>query len=309
MNVHPFIEAEKQSGHSVKRACELLKVSRAAFYARRTGAVGLRAVQEAELTEQITAVHARFRGTYGAPRIHAVLQREGTACGRRRIARLMKAAGLAGRHRRRRHRTTIPDPHAATRPDLILRDFRPDPTATDARWCGDITYIPTDEGWLYLATVIDIASRRVVGWATADHLRTELVADALRAACRRRRPSGSVIFHFDRGCQYASREFALLAADLGIQLSVGRTGQCWDNALAESFFATLKNELPGDRSWPSRSVARTGSLSGSRAGTTCTGCTAASVTAVPPTTKPSWRPGHHTDGVRQSGTSSMSPCS
>lgn len=257
MSVHPFIEAEKHAGHSVKRACELLKVSRAAFYARRTGAVGPRAVKDAELTEKITAAHDRSRGTYGAPRIHAVLKREGTACGRRRIARLMRAAGLAGRHRRRRHRITIPDPHAATRPDLILRDFRPDPTATDARWCGDITYIPTDEGWLYLATVIDIASRRVVGWATADHLRTELVAEALRSACHRRRPAGSVIFHSDRGCQYTSREFALLAAELDNRLSVGRTGQCWDNALAESFFATLKNELFGDRPCPSRSIART----------------------------------------------------
>lgn len=257
MTVHPFIEAEKQAGHSVKRACELLKVSRAAFYARRASTPGPRAVQDAELTEQITMVHARSRGTYGAPRIHAVLKREGTSCGRRRIARLMRAAGLAGRHRRRRHRTTIPDPHAATRPDLVLRDFRPDPTAVDTRWCGDITYIPTDEGWLYLATVIDIASRRVVGWATADHLRTELVAEALRSACLQRRPGRSVIFHSDRGCQYTSRELALLADQLGVPLSVGRSGQCWDNALAESFFATLKNELIGTQPWPSRSAAHT----------------------------------------------------
>ncbi|WP_406002445.1 DDE-type integrase/transposase/recombinase [Streptomyces sp. NBC_00829] len=119
----------------------------------------------------------------------------------RRIARLMRAAGLQGRHRRRRHLTTVPDPRAAIRPDLVLRDFRPDTSAVDARWCGDITYIATAEGWLYLATVIDIASRRVVGWATADHLRTELVADALTAACRQRRPSRPVIFHSDRGCQ------------------------------------------------------------------------------------------------------------
>ncbi|MEU1670359.1 IS3 family transposase [Streptomyces sparsogenes] len=166
----------------------------------------------------------------------------------------MRAAGLAGRHRRRRHRTTVPDPQAAARPDLALRDFRPDPTATDARWCGDITYIPTDEGWLYLAPGIDIAPRRVVGWATADHLRTELVADALRAACHQRRPADSVIFHSDRGCQCTSQEFALLAAELDIRLSVGRTGQCWDNALAESFFATLKNELIGTQPWPSRSA-------------------------------------------------------
>ncbi|MET9880698.1 IS3 family transposase [Actinacidiphila glaucinigra] len=196
MTAHPFIEAEKQAGHSVKRACELLKVSRAAFYARRTATPGPRTVRDAELTEKITEVHAVSRGSYGAPRVHAVLRREGIACGRRRVARLMRAAGLAGRHRRRRHRTTIPDPRAATRPDLVLRDFQPDPTALDARWCGDITYVPTEEGWLYLATVIDIASRRVVGWATADHLRTELVADALQ-----RRPAGPVIFHSDRGCQ------------------------------------------------------------------------------------------------------------
>ncbi|WP_306193228.1 IS3 family transposase, partial [Streptomyces sp. MK5] len=138
---------------------------------------------------------------------------------------------------------------------LVLRDFQPDPAGLDARWCGDITYISTEEGWLYLATVIDIASRRVVGWATADHLRTELVADALRAACRTRRPHGPVIFHSDRGCQYTSRDFASLAGELDISLSVGRTGQCWDNALAESFFATLKRELIDDRSWPTRAAA------------------------------------------------------
>ncbi|MFE9614340.1 IS3 family transposase [Streptomyces sp. NPDC006012] len=203
------------------------------------------------------AAHEQSRGTYGAPRVHTVLKRGGADCGRRRVARLMHLAGLAGRHRRRRHRTTIPDPHAATRPDLVLRDFEPDPAAVDTRWCGDITYIATDEGWLYLATVIDIASRRVVGWATADHLRTELVAEALRAACRTRRPAGPVIFHSDRGCQYTSREFTSLATEFGVRLSVGRTGQCWDNALAESFFATLKNELTDTRPWPSRAAART----------------------------------------------------
>lgn len=130
-----------------------------------------------------------------------MLRRDGERCGRRRIAQLMRQAGLAGRHRRRRHRTTIPNPQAATRPNPVLRDFRPNPAATNTRWCGDITYIPTEEGWLYLATVIDIVSRRVVDWATADHLRTELVADALRPACRSRRPTGAVVFHSDRGCR------------------------------------------------------------------------------------------------------------
>jgi transposase InsO family protein len=256
VTVHPFIEAEKQAGHNVKRACELLQVSRAAFYARRNGEPGPRAARDTELTSKITEIHADSRGSYGAPRVHAQLQQSGDRCGRRRVARLMRQAGLEGRHRRRRHRTTIPDPQAATRPDLVLRDFQPDPNALDARWCGDITYIPTEEGWLYLATVIDIASRRVVGWATADHLRTELVADALRAACQTRRPSGPVIFHTDRGCQYTSREFASLAREFGVRLSVGRTGQCWDNALAESFFATLKRELISDRTWPSRAAVR-----------------------------------------------------
>ncbi|MGI5518428.1 IS3 family transposase [Streptomyces sp. CA-106131] len=256
MTVHPFIEAEKQAGHNVKRACELLKVFRAAFYARRNGELGPRAVGDAALTEKITEIHAESRGSYGAPRIHAALRQDGDRCGRRRVARLMRQAGLQGHHRSRRHRTTIPDPNAATRPDLVLRDFQPDPTGLDARWCGDITYISTDDGWLYLATVIDIASRRVVGWATADHLRTELVADALRTAYQARRPTSPVIFHSDRGCQYTSREFAALAMEFGVQLSVGRTGQCWDNALAESFFASLKRELIGDRPWPSRTAAR-----------------------------------------------------
>jgi putative transposase len=257
VTVHPFIEAEKQSGHNVKRACELLKVSRAAFYARRAGVAGPRAVRDAELTEKITEVHGASRSSYGAPRVHAALRRDGDRCGRRRVARLMRQAGLQGRHRRRGQRTTVPDPRAAARPDLVLRNFQPNPQATNTRWCGDITYIPTNQGWLYLATVIDIASRRVVGWATADHLRTELVSDALRAACHQRRPNGPVVFHSDRGCQYTSREFADLAAEFNIQLSVGRTGQCWDNALAESFFATIKRELLGDRPWSSRAAAHT----------------------------------------------------
>ncbi|QIY54106.1 IS3 family transposase [Streptomyces sp. RPA4-5] len=257
MTVHPFIEAEKRDGHNVKRACELLQVSRAAFYARRSGRTGPRAVRDAELTEKIAEVHERSRGTYGAPRVHAALQRQGEDCGRRRIARLMRNAGLQGRHRRRRQLTTIPDPRATSRPDLVVRDFAPDPDGVDTRWCGDITYVATEEGWLYLATVIDIASRRVVGWSTADHLRTELVADALTSACRQRRPTRPVIFHSDRGCQYTSQQFATLATEFGVRLSVGRTGQCWDNALAESFFATIKRELLDTGSWPSRATART----------------------------------------------------
>ncbi|WP_327264092.1 IS3 family transposase [Streptomyces sp. NBC_01232] len=257
MTVHPFIEAEKQAGHSVKRACELMKVSRSAYYKRRQETRGPRALRDEELTARISEVHNQSRGTYGAPRIHAALLRDGLACGRRRVARLMREAGIIGRHRRRGRRTTVPDPAAGARPDLVGRDFRTDPASTDTRWCGDITYIPTGEGWLYLATVIDIASRRVVGWATADHLGTSLATEALEAACHQRRPKGPVVFHTDRGTQYTSHAFARLAADLDIRLSVGRTGVCWDNALAEAFFATLKNELVSRHNWHTRAAART----------------------------------------------------
>lgn len=217
---------------------------------------GPRTARDAELTEKISEVHQASRGTYGTPRVHAALKREGTVCGPRRVARLTRTAGLTGLHRPRRHRTTVPDPGAPTRPDLVARDFQPDPAAADTHWCGDTTYIPTDEGRLYLATVIDITTRRVTGWATADHLRTELVADTLRAACAQRRPPSGAVFHSDRGCQYTSHEFAVYARELGIRLTVGRTGQCWEKALAESLFATLKRELPCDQPWPSRAAAR-----------------------------------------------------
>ncbi|MGW9209708.1 IS3 family transposase [Embleya sp. NPDC055664] len=199
--------------------------------------------------------HRASRGSYGAPRVHAVLVRGGARVGRRRIARLMRAAGLVGGHRRRGRRTTVPDPHASGRPDLIGRDFTPGP-APVTRWCGDITHLPTEQGWLFLATVIDIATRKVVGWASADHLRTEPVADALRDAVRRQRPNAGKVFHSDRGRQYTSHEFALLATGFGIRLSVGRTGRCRDNTLAESFFATLKNDLGPGRPWPTRAAAR-----------------------------------------------------
>ncbi|WP_436758310.1 IS3 family transposase [Streptosporangium sp. V21-05] len=160
-----------------------------------------------------------------------------------------------GRHRWRRQITTIPAPDVGGRPDLIGRHFQPGPDGISARWCGDITYIATNEGWLYLATVIDIASRRVIGWATADHLRTQLVADALQHAWRDRRPHGPVILHSDRGCQYVSTAYAQLADRLGIRLSVGRRGQCWDNAVAESFFATIKGDLLDEHRWPTRAAA------------------------------------------------------
>lgn len=253
MNCYPFIEAEKQGDHNVKRACELLKVSRSAYYADRTSAPSGREQRDAELTGKIIEIHDESTQTYGSPRVHRELRAQGERCSRKRVVRLMQAADRYGRIPRRWKKTTIPDPDAAQRPDLIGRDFGIDPDhpgQLDRRWCGDITYIHTWQGWLYLATVIDLASRRVVGWATADHLRTDLVAEALTDAVNRRRPAPGVVFHSDRGCQYTSTQYANLARDLGVILSVGRKGQCWDNAVAESFFATVKTELIHRRSWP-----------------------------------------------------------
>jgi transposase InsO family protein len=256
VNVSPFIEAERAQQRSVKRACQLLEVSRAAYYAHHAGTPSTHQLVDEELTEHIRAAHEASKGRYGAPRIHAQLRRQGHRHGRKRIARLMRVAGLHGRTPRRFTRTTVPDPAAAARADLIRRDFSVNAAAVNRRWCGDITYIPTWEGWLYLATVIDIASRRVVGFALADHLRTGLVADALANAVAVRDPAPGVVFHADRGCQYTSRDYALLAGDLEVRLSTGRTGQCWDNALAESFFASLKGECLGQQPWPTRAAAR-----------------------------------------------------
>jgi transposase InsO family protein len=256
VNLYPFIEAEKLQQRNVKRACELLEVSRAAYYTHRAGVPSTRQVADEQLTEHIRQAHETSKGRYGAPRIHAQLRRQGRRHGRKRVARLMHAAGLHGRTPRRFTRTTIPDPAATARADLVRRDFSVNASAVNTRWCGDITYIPTGEGWLYLATVIDIASRRVVGFALAEHLRTELVADALTNAIAARDPAPGVVFHADRGCQYTSGDYATLADDLEVTLSTGRTGQCWDNALAESFFASLKGECLDQQPWPTRAAAR-----------------------------------------------------
>ena len=201
-------------------------------------------------------MHAGSKGRYGSPRVHAQLARDGRRHGRKRIARIMRQAGLRGRAAKRWKKTTIADPAAAARADKIRRDFTVNAAAVNSRWCGDITYVSTWEGWLYLATVIDIASRRVVGYAMAGHLRTSLVAGALVNAVAARDPAPGVIFHSDRGCQYTSAELAALAADYQVELSHGRAGQCWDNALAESFFGSLKGELIDLQAWPTRARAR-----------------------------------------------------
>ena len=251
MSVDPFIEAEEAAGHSVMNACCLLEVSRAAYYQRRKAVPSHRAVTDAELTERINAIHAESKGTYGSPRVHRALRKQGVGCGKRRVRRLMREAGLEGRCKKRWRTTTVADPDAEAALDLIRRHFGPG-VEVDRRYVGDITYIATWEGWAYLATVIDLSSRRVVGWALADHMRTELVADALTMAFKNRSPEEGLIFHSDRGCQYTSADYGELARANGVVLSVGRKGECWDNAVAESFFATIKRELVDTRAWPTR---------------------------------------------------------
>jgi len=257
VNVYPFIEAERVAGAgSVRRACLLLKVSRAAYYASSSGSLCERRLADEELLGRIAAAHKASRGTYGSPRITRALRAVGLRVGRKRVARLMAQRGLAGRARRRTKRTTIADPAAKGRADLLQRDFAPQNHKIDTLWCGDITYVRTWEGWAYLATVIDLSSRRVVGLALADHLRASLAAEALEMALAQRRPARGLVFHSDRGCQYTSAEFRGLLAGHGLVQSLSRPGQCWDNAVAESFFATLKEELLYRGSWPTRVAAK-----------------------------------------------------
>ncbi len=255
MTVDPFIGAEEVAGNGAERACRLLEVSRSAYYERKKAVPSPRELGDAELNEKITAIHAESKGTYGSPRVHQELRKRGVECGRRRVRRLMRRAGLEGRCKKRWRQTTVPDPAAEAAKDLIGRHFAPG-IELDRRYVGDITYIATWEGWAYLATVIDLASRRVVGWALADHMRTDLVSEALEMAFFGRRPAAGAIFHSDRGCQYTSRDYGELARTHGVVLSTGMAGECWDNAVAESFFATIKRELIDTRSWPTRTGLR-----------------------------------------------------
>jgi transposase InsO family protein len=255
VSVYPFIEAEKAGQGNVAAACRLLEVSQSAFYEHAKHIPSTHELRDRALTERITAIHADSRATYGQPRVHQALRREGIRCSGKRVARLMRTAGLVGRCRRRWTKTTIPDPEAAA-VDLVKRAFGPEAIKLDRIWVGDITYIRTWEGWLYLAVVIDLASRRVVGWSMADHMRAELACDALTMAIEARRPAPGLMVHSDRGTQYTSAAYReLLAANEMLQ-SLSRPRQCWDNAVAESWFSTLKSELIHRQSWPTRAHAR-----------------------------------------------------
>lgn len=255
MTVFGFIAAERTS-HSVKTMCRVLGVSRSGFHAWQRREPSARALADRALTRRIAEIHSGSMQTYGSPRVHAELRLEdGIRVGRKRVERLMRQASLSGQLKRRRGKTTIRVQGVRTAPDLVERDF--DPIDVNRLWCADITYIRTWEGWLYLASVMDCYSRRIVGWALADHLRAELVIDALEMAVARRRPDPGLVHHSDMGSQYTSLIFTRRCRSVGIDVSMGSRGDCFDNAALESFHATLKKDLIHRRSWPTKAAART----------------------------------------------------
>ena len=226
--------------YPIATMCRLLEVSTSGYYVWLSRPLSARARADAVLTEHIREFHTQSRGTYGAPRIHADLKDDGWRLGQKRVARLMKDAGLFGVSRRKWIRTTQRREGARAAPDLVERDFTAD--EPDQLYVADITYVPTWAGFLYLAVVLDVFSRRVVGWAMANHLRTQLVLDALNMALWQRRPD-DVIHHSDQGCQYTSIAFGQRCRRAGVRPSMGSVGDCFDNAMCESFFATLECEL------------------------------------------------------------------
>jgi putative transposase len=253
VTIYRHISAEKAhcAALPVSRLCDLLGVSTSGYYDWARRAPSDRALSDAWLLEQIKQIHTENRGVYGAPRIHAELRLgRGIHVGRKRVERLMREAGLSGLISRKRRRTTLRVPGVRVADDLVERNFRP--AAPNVLWLADVTYLRTWEGWLYLAAVQDAFSRRIVGWAMADHMRAELVVDALQMALARRRPQPGLVHHSDQGSQYVSLAFGQAARDAGIARSMGSKGDCFDNAVAESFFATLKKELVHRHSWPTR---------------------------------------------------------
>jgi putative transposase len=242
-----------QEQHAVATLCRVLEVSQSGYHAWSKRAPSQRARQDATLSERIEAIHARSKGTYGVPRIQAQLAAEGLQVSKKRVARLMRGSGLEGASRRKWCTTTVRDERARPAPDLVERHFTAD--GPDKLWVADITYVPTWAGFLYLAVVLDVWSRRIVGWAMAPHLRTELVLQALDMALKHRRPT-DVIHHSDQGTQYTSVAFGLHCQQAGVRPSMGSVGDAYDNAMCESFFATLECELLSRTSFRSHAEAR-----------------------------------------------------
>jgi transposase InsO family protein len=246
---------DHQAEFPVEVLCDVLGVSRSGYYAWRGRPPSPAAVRRGQLVEQIRSVHEEARSVYGSPRVHRELEARGVACCENTVAKLMREHDIRSKARRRFVARTTDSRH--DRPvagNVLAREFYPD--KPDTAWAADITSVPTAGGWLYLAAVIDLCSRKVVGWATADHLRTDLPLEALRMALAHRRPTGELLHHSDRGVQYASSAYQALLAEHGIEPSMSRTGNCWDNAVAESFFSTLKRELTHHESYADHEEAR-----------------------------------------------------
>lgn len=230
-----------QAEFRITSMCRVLGVSTRGYYAWRSREISARKQVDASLTIEIERIHQASRQTYGSPRIHAELREDGTRIGRKRVARLMRKARIAGVTRRKHVRTTLRDARNRPAPDLVNREFAAN--GPDQLWVADITYIPTLSGFLYLAVVLDVWSRKIVGWSMSTRLATKVVLDALSMALARRCPEHGVIHHSDQGCQYTSIEFGRRCREHGVRPSMGSVGDCYDNAMCESFFATLECEL------------------------------------------------------------------
>jgi transposase InsO family protein len=239
----------------VRLLCETLEVSPAGYYAWRQCPRSDRQQQRDALLVEIRAIHAQFKGRYGSPRIHAELVTRGHACCVNTVAKLMREAGIAAKTARKFRCSTTDSDHDLPVAENLL-DRQCNPSEANEAWVADITYIPTREGWLYLAAVEDLYSRRVVGWAMAEHMESRLVVDALAMAVQRRLPDEGLLAHSDRGSQYASEHYQRLLAKHGITCSMSRRADCWDNAPMESFFASLKKELVHDADFATRAEAR-----------------------------------------------------
>ena len=245
---------EERADYPVSFSCRVLGVSRSGYYRWVKATPSPRACENRQLSAEIREIHRRHKGRYGSPRIHRELQARGQKTGRNRVARIMRQEGLKGHTPRRFRRTTDSRHHHRIAPNLLSRDF----TAHEPNqvWVGDITYIPTRDGWLYLAILLDLFSRRVIGWAMSDRIDTELALNALQMAHEQRKPAPGLIHHTDRDCRYASDEYQAALRDREMAPSMSGKADCWDNAVAESFFATLEKELFTDKTLKTRAETR-----------------------------------------------------
>lgn len=247
-----LVDAEK-AHYPIEILCDVLGVSRSGFYAWRKRKPSCRATKRARLAAEIAAVHKKSKRRYGSPRIHRELREKGVRVSRKTIESVMREKGIVARHKRRFRRTTDSNHAHPIAPNLVARDFKP--TAPNQVWAGDVTYIATDEGWAYLAVLIDLFSRRVVGWAISETNDTELALAALSQAVRGRLVPVGLVHHTDRGSPYASADYRAALAARGMVASMSRKGNCWDNAPSESFFATLRVELVDDERYATRAAA------------------------------------------------------